>query len=309
MFDGDVVCEKTYSWLKTPEKMEGEYQALYHALTLYRGDIAFAKKNVMLRCDFVIEGQKLIIEYDERQHFSEARKVSLESYMGVPVCFDRNLWMKACDDIGAKDNSPQNRDEIRAYYDSTRDIECYKHGYRLVRIMHGQIDFEKPDASEKLKELIPEMPSVATEVQKDASCDGKTLKVCMYLQTEEKKNKHDFDVAMEIIKKSDVDLVVFPEFCYVPGIETFEDVDIAEQADIDAAFDMCLKLSESIGKMSAPTVPSPHRILGSGESYQKEPADRNQSHHSTYAKFRQNHKVHHGICDYIGNTSSRPEWR
>lgn len=57
--------------------------------------------------------------------------------MGVPVCFDRNLWMKACEDIGAKDNSPQNRDEIRAYYDSTRDIECYKHGYRLVRIMHG----------------------------------------------------------------------------------------------------------------------------------------------------------------------------
>lgn len=248
MFDGDVVCEKTYSWLKTPEKMEGEYQALYHALTLYRGDTAFAKKNVMLRCDFVIEGQKLIIEYDERQHFSEARKVSLESYRGVPVCFDRNLWMKACEDIGAKDNSPQNRDEIRAYYDSTRDIECYKHGYRLVRIMHGQIDFEKPDALEKLKELIPEMPSVAAEVQRDASCDGKTLKVCMYLQTEEKKNKHDFDVAMEIIKRSDVDLVVFPEFCYVPGIETFDDVDIAEQADIDVAFDMCLKLSESIGK-------------------------------------------------------------
>jgi predicted amidohydrolase len=38
----------------------------------------------------------------------------------------------------------------------------------------------------------------------------------MYLQTWEKKNEKNFEAAMQIIRKSDVDLVVFPEFCFIP---------------------------------------------------------------------------------------------
>ena len=113
LFDGDIVCEKTFDWLKTPESITGEYEKVYKALSDYRGDTSFAKKNVTLRCDFVCESRNLIIEYDERQHFSQARKVSLEAYRNIPVLFDRELWIKACNDINAKDNSPVNRDEIR----------------------------------------------------------------------------------------------------------------------------------------------------------------------------------------------------
>lgn len=98
MFDGDIVCEKTYEWLKTPNDITGPYKKLYDALSAYRGDTTFAKKNVTLRCDFVCEGQKLIIEYDERQHFSEARRVSLESYRDIPVMFDRETVLKSYDD-------------------------------------------------------------------------------------------------------------------------------------------------------------------------------------------------------------------
>ena len=32
MFNGDIVCEKTYPWLKTPEKIDGIYKNLYDAL-------------------------------------------------------------------------------------------------------------------------------------------------------------------------------------------------------------------------------------------------------------------------------------
>ena len=66
MFGGDIDCEKTFPWLKTPEN--------------------------------------------------------------IPTLLDRNLWIKACADVQAKDGNPANRDEVRAYYDSTRDIEAYKHG-------------------------------------------------------------------------------------------------------------------------------------------------------------------------------------
>lgn len=69
MFNGDIVCEKTFSWLKTPDIIEGDYENLYKAISNYRGDKSFVKRNVKLRCDFVCESEKLIIEYDERRYF------------------------------------------------------------------------------------------------------------------------------------------------------------------------------------------------------------------------------------------------
>ena len=246
MFDGDIVCEKTYSWLKTPDVISGEYARLYEMLSSYRGDTTFAKKNVVLRCDFVCESKKLIIEYDERQHFSEARKISLESYREIPLCFERERWIKACRDIGAKDNSPKNRDEVRAYYDSTRDIECYKHGYRLIRIMHGQIDFEQSGALEELNNLIW---NEATNKEKTLDSDvTELLKVCMYLQCDEMKNESDFEKAAEIIKKSDVDMVVFPEFCYFPRVDVMRDADVADDNDLERVYNVCCDFSEKLGR-------------------------------------------------------------
>lgn len=261
MFNGDIVCEKTYSWMKTPEKIEGEYQALYDVLSSYRGDTKFAKRNVVLRCDFVCEGEKLIVEYDERQHFSEARKVSLESYLNVPLNYDRGKWIKACEDVGAKDNSPINRDEIRAYYDSIRDIQAYKHGYRLVRIMHGQTDFEAEDAEEELKRIldlyeieekdeIVEQNNDELKEQKVSRLNGEEkndLKVGMYLQTNELKNKRSFEKMIGIIKQSDLDILVFPESCYVPFVSNLQNGDILSEKDCQTAFEECKKLSKDLG--------------------------------------------------------------
>ena len=252
MFDGDVVCEKTYPWLKTPEVIANEYKMIYKALSTYREDKDFAKRNVVLRCDFVIEGKKLIIEYDERQHFTAARKLALESYREIPVCYDREQWIKACEDVDAKDNSPKNRDEIRAYYDSTRDIECAKHGYRLIRIMHGQIDFEQPDAARLLKNMIFKYISKAdSEPVLEQKQEGKVLKVCMYLQTNEVKSEQFYQKHMEIVRKSDVDFVVFPECCYFPGVEEFWDADCADADDMDRICDIAFGVSESLGKAVA----------------------------------------------------------
>ena len=77
IFDGDIVCEKTYSWLKTPDQIKGIYKNLYDAISSYRGDTTFAKRNVSLRCDFVCESQKLIIEYDERAQCRRRRADNL----------------------------------------------------------------------------------------------------------------------------------------------------------------------------------------------------------------------------------------
>lgn len=257
IFDGDIVCEKTYSWLKTPEDLTGAYRELYNALSSYHGDTTFAKKNVTLRCDFVCESRKLIIEYDERQHFSEARRIALESYIDVPVLYDRALWIKACRDVSAKDNVPLNRDEIRAYYDSVRDIACYEHGYKLIRIMHGQIDFETDGATERLIDLL------APVLNNNSFCNASKLdvdsienqrikesfiKVAMYLQTDELKNKKAFEKILPIMKNAYADIIVFPEYCYVPFVDEITNTDIVLAEDQEKIFSVCLGLSKEIGK-------------------------------------------------------------
>jgi hypothetical protein len=99
---------------------------------------------------FVCESQKLIIEYDERQHFSEARKIALEAYKNVSLCYDRALWIKACSDIQAKDGNPANRDEVRAYYDSTRILKRQSTATGLYVSCTVRFDFERPDALSSL---------------------------------------------------------------------------------------------------------------------------------------------------------------
>lgn len=114
--------------MKSPEDISGEYKSICDALASYQGNKDFIKKNVKFLCDFVCESHKLIIEYDERQHFSEARKIALQAYPKIPLCFNKDLWIRACTDIDARDNQPINRNEIRAFYDTIRDIEADKNG-------------------------------------------------------------------------------------------------------------------------------------------------------------------------------------
>lgn len=240
-FDCDIVCEKTYPWLKTPNEIKGEYKPIYDSLTQLQGDTSFARKDVVLRCDFVCESRKIIIEYDERQHFSQARYVSLSAYpKDIMLGYDKELWMRACKDIQAKDNSPKNRDEIRAFYDSVRDIECAKHGYRLVRIMHGQFDWNSEDAKQQIEKILHINP-----LQKEKN-DG--IKIGLYLQTQTAHNPKAFQQAMSIAADGDFDILVFPEDCYCPEIEELWQLDIAQKEDIEQIREYCLDLSRQINK-------------------------------------------------------------
>lgn len=243
-FDCDMVCEKTYPWLKTPDKIDGEYKSVYHALHQLRGDTGFAKGNVVLRCDFACESQKIIIEYDERQHFSQARHESLAAYpKDMILGFDRESWMQACSDVQAKDNFPKNRDEIRAFYDSVRDIECAKHGYRLIRIMHGQYDWTSKDAKEHLERVLHmNLP------QEERKGNGQGIKICLYLQTETACNSMAFQKAMDAAASNDFDILVFPEGCYCPEIQELWELDIDLEEDVAHIRNYCLKMSRQINK-------------------------------------------------------------
>lgn len=154
IFDGNLYNEGTFDWLVTPKNPQGIYKKVIDDLYSYRQMEGFAKPGKRLRCDFVVPDKKLIIEYDERQHFSEPRRISFKSYGKTKLSFDKDLWVKACADIQAKDNNPVYRDEARAYYDAFRDIASAENGYTLIRIMHGQMDFLAEDARKHLENYI-----------------------------------------------------------------------------------------------------------------------------------------------------------
>lgn len=73
------------------------------------------------------------------------------------------------------------------------------------------------------------------------------LKVGMYLQTNKFRNKMAFEKAVKVVKQSDLDLLVFPETCYVPFESTLQKGDILSESDLQTAFEECKNLSKELG--------------------------------------------------------------
>ena len=101
-----------------------EYLApVYQALQNHRGHDTFIKAKKLPRVDFYIPKQKLIIEFDESQHFTKPREIALSLYPQTEgFGFSVNRWRKLCQEMNKRDNDPPYRDEQRAWYDTLRDF-------------------------------------------------------------------------------------------------------------------------------------------------------------------------------------------
>lgn len=154
---GTVECEAQFSWLVVPKSdgLIGPLAAISQALQEMRGFLNFAGAGRLLRCDFYIPRERLIVEYDERQHFTLQRARALELYPpDLPLEFSRDEWIRACETIKATDFTPPHRDEQRAFYDALRDILAHQNGYRLVRIRQREFDWTTKDAADRLEMTI-----------------------------------------------------------------------------------------------------------------------------------------------------------
>lgn len=267
VFDNDVICEKPYDWMKTPKNPQ-KYSKLYNSLKKYAKGKITAKPDYRLHCDFVSESNKIIIEYDERAHFTEARGISLLNYPNIKFNYDKDKWIKSCEETQAKANSKYNSDVNRAYYDSIRDIEAYNHGYKLIRIKDGEFDFTRDDAYEYIEHLIKEelyfsnSSSKRKEVLNNSSKKKKSnfnnlgksdksnidLKIGMYIQSEKYKYEMDLKSKMKEISNEDFDILVFPEFCYVPFATKIRIQDLFSKKWYQLLRENCLKFSKQIDK-------------------------------------------------------------
>jgi hypothetical protein len=86
----------------------------------------------VLALDIWLPEKNLAIEFDERQHFSEERRVSIDAYPDREFPFDVMRWREQCTpDI--YDPLPPCRDWQRAFRDAVRDLRCRSIGLRLLR--------------------------------------------------------------------------------------------------------------------------------------------------------------------------------
>ncbi len=155
--ESNVEPEKDWEWMITPnpEAPPSEYVPIIRAISEYRNRVEFLNHHWKPKCDYVIEDKKIIIEYDEKQHFTEARRRALAAYpKDVQFCFSIPQWIEYCAKLNRHDNDPVYRDEQRAYYEAVRDLEAARHGYKLFRIMEGEFDWRSDGAKERLVELL-----------------------------------------------------------------------------------------------------------------------------------------------------------
>lgn len=158
----DVQCERRFPWLTLPRGEEASDIELKirnalveHCRSTNPTQTNHKKKDCTpeqlakqlaepprprLEFDFFVLSLNLAFEFDERQHFTLERAVSLNAYEEeVKTYYDINGWIKKCDEIQAVDVDPVWRDWQRAYRDAVRDIRADVNGIRLVRYAYDDI--------------------------------------------------------------------------------------------------------------------------------------------------------------------------
>ena len=133
---GECRVNHPFPWPSQPEAYAGTaigatLQRIRDALGDLRGHRAFIKSTQMPPCDYFIADPPFIVEFDENQHFSRPRLVALANFPEqIAVGFSIARWQDLCREIDAMDDTPVDRDERRAWYDTLRDLLPLVHGFK-----------------------------------------------------------------------------------------------------------------------------------------------------------------------------------
>ena len=67
----------------------------------------FVRRDVLAGCDFWVPDPGFIVEFDESQHFTSPRKLTLSAYANEPpLGFSTERWIALCEHHDARDNAP-----------------------------------------------------------------------------------------------------------------------------------------------------------------------------------------------------------
>lgn len=144
---GECLTNHSFPWSARPEDyadtaIGAALLRIRAGLAQSRGHRDFIKSPRVPPCDYYVPKQKLIVEFDENQHFSRPRLVALSLYPVEVKCgFSLARWEELCRAIDAHDDIPFDRDERRAWYDTLRDLVPAIHGFNPTIRLYAE-DFE-----------------------------------------------------------------------------------------------------------------------------------------------------------------------
>ena len=153
---GHCHVNHSFSWPATPDDYEqtpigAAVRRISAGLGDLRGHRDFIKSALVPPCDFYISNPPFILEFDESQHFSSPRLVTLSLYpKEVQLGFPLHRWQELCREIDAKDDEPIDRDERRAWYDTLRDLVPTLRGFEpTLRLYAGEFEWCSMDAMQE----------------------------------------------------------------------------------------------------------------------------------------------------------------
>ena len=152
---GECRVNHQFPWLAVPGTyantvIGNSLELIHNALGDWRGNRDFIKSPQVPPCDFyVVSAPPFILEFDESQHFSHARLITLQLYpKTLPMGFSLTRWQALCREIDAVDDRPIDRDERRAWYDVLRDLVPIVYGFKpTVRLYAGAYEWCQLDAA------------------------------------------------------------------------------------------------------------------------------------------------------------------
>jgi len=152
-----------------------ELREIFFALMDFRGHSNITRADRLSEVDYYVPDPGFILEFDESQHFTAPRKVSLERYPDeLKSRFNRGKWIQLCESIDQSDNDPPYRDEQRAWYDTLRDfLPTIFDLQPTVRLFAGdrkwcELDHKDQHDRNEFKAIITQtMPRKAVELRSD----------------------------------------------------------------------------------------------------------------------------------------------
>lgn len=234
---------------------------IYNALQDYRGFKDFVKVRNLPNCDFFIPDHGFIVEFDESQHFTLPRVITLKKYpQKLSLGFERNDWIRMCFELDRKDDNPPYRDEQRAWYDTLRDFYSNILGISIIRLYpkeHVWCSLNEDDENDVawFKNFI-QNKMVSSSGKGEKATEGKALKIGLAFPELEKHDVHHF---LRILGNASIklDLLVFPEaFEFIEKEDKTDPEDIIKQKnfkeladryhEISKKFDVCIIVGVSV---------------------------------------------------------------
>lgn len=147
---------------------------IFRKLQEYRGYLDFVRTKNLPAVDFFIPVPGFVLEFDESQHFTIPRRLTLSCYpKDVKLGFIREKWIQLCGEIQASDSNPLFRDEQRAWYDTLRDflpnIEGLSPTIRLYskEMKWCSLDPEDPNDVDRFKNILKQQDIYSGDTTKN----------------------------------------------------------------------------------------------------------------------------------------------